>query len=63
MQLKKIHIIDFQNKKWVVVSKVKIYHVNNPDTLKEKWKCDMVIKDKSHYWMLDKIIDVDFQNS
>ena len=61
MQMRKIHILDFQGKKWRVVSKIKTYHVHNSNNLKEEWKCDMVIKDKTHYWILDKIIDVEFE--
>ena len=62
MQMRKIHIMDFQDKKWSVVSKVKNYHAHNSDNLKEVWKCYMVIKDKTHYWMLDEIIDVEFED-
>ena len=56
-----MQFLDFQGKKWRVVSKVKTYHVHNSNNLKEEWKCDMVIKDKTHYWLLDKIIDVEFE--
>ena len=56
-----IEKINFQVKQWLVVSKVKNYHAHDSDNLKEEWKCDMVIKDKTHYWILDKIIDVEFE--
>ena len=57
-----MQFLDFQGKKWIVVDKVKNYFIHNPNNLKEEWNCDMVIKDKTHYWMLDEIIDVEFEN-
>ncbi len=56
-----MQFLDFQGKKWIVVDKVKTYHVHKDSNLKDQWKCDMVIKDKTHYWMLDKIIDAEFE--
>ena len=56
-----MQFLDFQGKKWIVVDKVKTYLVHESSNLKEQWKCDMVIKDKNHYWILDKIIDVEFE--
>jgi len=53
--------LNFQNKRWVIAGKILHNYVHNPDDLKEIWKCDMVIKDKTHYWLLDKIIDVEFE--
>ena len=54
--------LNFQNKRWVIAGKILHNYVHNPDNLKEMWKCDMVIKDKTHYWLLDKIIDVEFED-
>ena len=53
--------LNFQDKKWQVVGKVKHHHIHNPNNLKEDWKCDMVIKDKTQDWMLEKIIDAEFE--
>ena len=56
-----MQFLDFQGKKWIVVAKVKTYHVRDSNALKDQWKCDMVIKDKTHFWILDKIIDAEFE--
>ena len=56
-----MRFLDFQGKKWIVVAKVKAHHVQDSSTLKDQWKCDMVIKDKTQYWMLDEIIDAEFE--
>ena len=61
MQIRKINILDFQGKKWRVVSKIKTYHVHNSNNLKEEWKCDMVAKNQTHYFMCDEIIDAEFE--
>ena len=30
--------------------------------LKNTYKCDMIIKDKANYWILDQIIDAEFED-
>ena len=54
--------IEFQNKLWRVVSKVKANRVENPSALKDNYGCDMVIKNNSHFFMLDEIIDAEFED-
>ena len=54
--------IEFQNKLWRVVSKVKANKVENPSNLKDNYGCDMVIKNNSHFFMLDEIIDAEFED-
>ena len=56
-----MELLDFQGKKWQVVGKMNIRHVHNSNTLKDEWKCDMIIKNHSHYFMLDEIIDAEFK--
>ena len=53
--------LDFQGLKWQVVGKVVINLADRPEYLKTNYGCDMVIKDRTHYWMLNKIIDVGFE--
>ena len=53
--------LDFQGLKWRVVGKVKTNLTDNPETLKINYGCDMVIKDRTHYWMLCKIIDGEYK--
>ena len=57
-----MQFLNFQDKRWIVVSKLNIHHVNNPDNLKNTYKCDMIIKDKANYWILDQIIDAEFED-
>ncbi len=57
-----MEIIDFQGKKWIVKSKVDGSRLDDPSKLKNNYGCDMVIKNsKNIYFILDKIIDVEFE--
>ena len=56
-----MELLDFQGKKWQVVGKMNIRHVRNYNTLKDEWKCDMVVRNQTHYFMVDEIIDVEFE--
>ena len=57
-----IEMIDFQNKKWVVVSKVSGEKVDDHTKLKQQYQCDLVLKNnQNQFWMLQKVIDVEFE--
>ncbi len=57
-----MEIIDFQGSKWVVKSKVDGSRIDDPSTLKKSYGADMVIKNSQNiYFVLDKIIDVEFE--
>ena len=57
-----IEMIDFQNKKWVVVSKVSGEKVDDHTKLKEQYQCDLVLKNnQNQFWMLQEVIDVEFE--
>ena len=53
--------INFQGKQWQILDKAKIDLVENPSKLKDNYKCDMVIKNNSHFLMLNEIIDAEFE--
>ena len=54
--------IEFQGKLWRVVSKVDGSRLDDPSTLKSNYGCDMVIRNSNNvYFILDEIIDVDFE--
>ena len=54
--------IDFQGKMWRVIDKVEINRIDNPDTLKQSYHlCDMVIRNNKHFFILNEIIDVEFE--
>ena len=54
--------LNFQGKVWRVLNKVDVNKVENPNTLKQSYRCDMVIKNHNHYFILDEIIDVEYEN-
>ena len=57
-----MEIIDFQDSKWVVKAKVDGSRIEDPSTLKKNYGCDMVIKNNQNiYYVLDKVIDVEFE--
>ena len=53
--------LNFQGKMWRVLDKVDITKVENPNALKQSYHCDMVIRNNLHYFILDQIIDVEFE--
>lgn len=58
-----MEMIDFQNKKWVVKSKVDGSRIDEPSKLKENYGCDLVIRNSQNiYFILDEIIDVEFED-
>ena len=58
-----MELIDFQNKKWQVIAKVEGHRLDDPSTLKKNYDCDMVIRNPQNiYFMLNKVIDVDFED-
>ena len=58
-----MEILDFQGKKWQVIGKVNGSRIDNPSSLKENYGCDMVIRNSQNiYFMLNKIIDVEYED-
>ena len=57
-----MELLDFQEKKWVVKAKVDGHRLDDPSTLKESYGADMVIRNSQNiYFVLNKIIDVDYE--
>ena len=58
-----MELIDFQNKKWRVVGKIRGDRIDDHTKLKENYGCDLVLKNNQNmYFMLDEIIDVEFED-
>ena len=58
-----MELIDFQGSKWVVKAKVDGSRLDDPSTLKLNYGADMVIRNSQDvYYVLDKIIDVEFED-
>ena len=58
-----IEKLEFQGKLWQVKAKVEGHRVDDPSTLKKSYGCDMVIRNSQNiYFMLNEIIDVDFED-
>ena len=54
--------LEFQGKLWKVCAKVEGRRVDDPNTLKESYGCDMVIRNNQNiYFVLDEIIDAEFE--
>ena len=54
--------INFQGKLWKVISKVEGHRIDDPNTLKKSYGCDMVIRNTQNiYFILNEIIDVEFE--
>ena len=58
-----MEIIDFQDKKWVVRSKIHGDRVDDHTKLKEIYGCDLVLKNREGiFFILDAIIDAEFED-
>ena len=58
-----MEIIDFQGKKWQVISKVDGSRLDDPSTLKSNYGADMVIRNSQNiYFVLNEILDVEYED-
>ena len=58
-----IEMIDFQGKKWQVVGKCSGERIDDHTKLKDNYKCDLVLKNnQNQFWMLNKVIDAEFED-
>ena len=55
--------LEFQGKLWKVSAKLEGRLVDDPNSLKDNYGCDMVIRNPQNiYFILDEIIDVDYED-
>ena len=55
--------LEFQGKLWQVIAKVDGSQLDNPNSLKSNYGCDMVIKNPQNiYFVLNEIIDVEYED-
>ena len=58
-----MEMIDFQGKKWRVLNKIEGKRVEDPNSLKENYGCDMVIRNNQDvYFILDEIKDAEYED-
>jgi len=58
-----IEKLNFQGKMWQVIAKVEGNRIDNPNTLKKNYGCDMVIRNPQNiYFILNEIIDVEYED-
>ena len=56
-------IIDWDGKKWEVIAKCSGERVDDESKLKSMYGCDLVLKNnQNEFFMLNKIIDVEFED-
>ena len=56
-------MIDYDNRKWRVVGKVEGNRIDDHTKLKENYGCDLVLKNnQNEFFMLDEIIDAEFED-
>lgn len=55
--------LEFQGKLWQVKAKVEGHRIDDPNSLKSRYDCDLVIRNNQDiYFILDEIIDVEFED-
>ena len=56
-------MIDFQCNKWVVVGKCSGERVDDHTKLISQYGCDLVLRNnQNQFWMLNKVIDAEFED-
>ena len=56
-------LIDFRDKKWMVVGKISENHIDDHTKIKKMYDCDLVLKNNQGiYFALNEIIDVEFED-
>jgi len=53
--------IEFQGKLWVVINKVSVNHIDDHTKLKRNYGCDLVLKNNTHFWILNEILEGEFE--
>ena len=57
-----IEKLEFQGKLWQIKAKVEGHRIDDPSTLKNMYRCDLVIKNNQNvFFILDEIIDVEYE--
>ena len=55
--------LEFQGRLWRVLAKVEGHRVDDPNSLKSNYGCDMVIKNNQNiFFILDEVIDAEFED-
>jgi len=55
--------LEFQGRLWEVKAKVEGHRIDNPNTLKNNYGCDLVIRNPQNiYFILNEIIDVEYED-
>ena len=55
-------LIDFQNKKWQVVSKIEGNRIDDHTKIKSQYGCDLVLRNNQNvFFALNEVVDVEFE--
>lgn len=58
-----IEKIEFQGKLWEVRAKVEGHRIDDPGSLKNNYRCDLVIRNSQNiFYILNEIIDVEYED-
>ena len=54
--------MDFQGKHWMIRAKIPQHLINDHNSLKKSYGCDLVIKDRNNvFWILEEILEGEFE--
>ena len=54
--------LDFQGKHWRVIAKIPSHKIDDPNSLKKSYGCDLIIKHRNNvFWILDEILEGEFE--
>ena len=54
--------MDFQGKHWMIRAKIPQHLINDHNSLKKSYGCDLVIKDRNNvFWILNEILEGEYE--
>ena len=54
--------MDFQGKHWRVRAKIPQHLIDDSNSLKKSYRCDLVIKDRNNvFWIFEEILEGEFE--
>ena len=57
-----MRILDYQGKHWEIIDIIKDHLIDDSKWIKESYGADLVLKKGNNYYVLDELIDAEFED-
>jgi len=55
-------ILEYQDKLYRIRKRIEVSRISDPNKLKKQYNADLVLKNYNYYWILEKIIEAEFED-